>query len=172
MVKLTAADSGDEYRASAPRLLRLAAVLDGVLTFYTPNTAALREALTLAGPTTGRSAWRKTYQAARAKLPKPPEHIQGVTVKASNGKLYTSPQPFHPVAAEELRKERPGDYGWLAAVPDRAERAKGFRTNLQPHITRGEATALARRKGWRAPQQAWRKKGAPGLHGGDLRDLP
>lgn len=155
-----------------PLLHQLSTVLDGTLEFYTPNVPALRSALQKAGPKMARPAWRQTYEAARKALPKPVEQLQGVTVKASSGKLYTSEQPFHPVAAEGLRAERPGDYDWLARVPGRAERAKGFRTNLQPHITRGEATALGRRKGWRPPAQAWRKTGAPGLHGGDLRDVP
>ncbi len=157
--------------ALLPRLLRLEAVLDGALQFYVPNQGALREALGKVGAGTTRKAWKETFAAARLARPKAAERIQGVTVKASNAKVYTSAQPFHPVAAEELRKERPRDYDWLARVPARAERAKGFRTNLQPHITRGEATGIARRKGWKAPNEAWRKRGAPGLHGGDLRDL-
>ena len=90
-------------------------------------------------------------------------------VRTPAGKLWPGPSHAEAImahASPQLIQRAPK---WFAS-----ERLKGFRTNRQPFVSRGEGKAIGKKARQIKPGEApeWRKRLGKGLHSQDLRDIP
>lgn len=148
------------------RMIRLMELTDRLLELEIPNAKAVKSALRKGSPSMSKDEWKSTFSRERGRIQNPVERVTKVAIRLPNQTTLTgSFLKGHIAVRDKIIKSNMSGFQSVTLRP--TDPKLGFKTNLQPFVSRKEALQIARRGRKRLRPGSYLE----GLHSSDMNDL-